>query len=141
MKVILLKQVSNLGLAGTVVNVSDGYAANYLIPKKLASSLVNLAVKKVVAEKNLPINEQGKKLLSGVANLKIVIYAKTNEQGKLYEAIKAGQVASLLRQKKKINIKSEQIHFAKPIKELGEHIIDVKVGNQTSSFKLTVEKI
>jgi len=142
MKVILLKPVTSLGLAGSVVNVSDGFAVNYLIPQKLASSNLIVTTHKVqVGNGNQPLTQVDKDLLNSVANLQVVIKVTANDKGKLYEAIKAGQVASVLRSKKKINVKAEQLHFIKPIKELGEHQVNLKIANQAINFKLIVEKI
>lgn len=141
MKVILLKPVSNLGLAGGVVNVSDGYAANFLFPKKLAEPVNKQTSTTNITTVNRPISSNEKKVLDQISNIKLVIHVKTNSQGKLYESIKAGQIAGLLRQKKKINVKANCISFSQPIKEIGEHYVAVKIANQISNFKLIVEKL
>ena len=141
MKILLLKPVNNLGLAGSVVNVSDGFAVNYLMPHKLASSNLVVPPQRMEKINNQVLTEQGKKTLAGVSNIQVIIKANANEKGKLYEAIKAGQVAGLLRSKKKINVKADEINFLKPIKDLGVHEINLKIANQVVSFKLIVEKL
>ncbi len=141
MKVILLKPVSDLGLAGSVVSVSDGYASNFLFPKNLAKPVNKQTLVDSIVAVNQPATEQEKKIIEKINGVKLVIHVKTNDKGKLYESIKAGQVAGLLRQKKKINVKAKCIKFGQPIKEIGDFIVTAKISNQISNFKLIVEKL
>ncbi len=140
MKVKLLKTVATLGQSGSIINVSDGYAVNYLLPQKIATSRL-VETTKTEPEKLVVISSQNKNDLQKVSTLQIEIKALANDKGSLYEAIKPGQVAQIIRQKKNINVSAKQISFNKHVKELGEHEALFKIANQVVKFKLTVTKL
>ena len=126
MKVILLKDVEKLGQKGEVKNVADGYARNFLIPNKLAvlatkSELAKLEEKKKIevekAEEELKLYQE---MASQIDGLEIEIPVKISEEGKLFGAIMASQIAEKLKEKN-FEIKKEQIKLESPIKELGEY--------------------
>jgi large subunit ribosomal protein L9 len=131
MKVILLKDIENLGKKYEIKEVSDGYARNYLIPKKLA---------KIANEKNLKwlekqkekeekkAEEELKKIqeaASAIDGQEIIIPVKVGEDGQLYESITAQRVYEKLKELG-FEIKKKQILLEAPIKELGEFPVKIK---------------
>jgi large subunit ribosomal protein L9 len=144
MKVILLKDIENLGKKYEIKEVSDGYARNYLIPKKLA---------KVANEKNLKwlekqkekeekkAEEELKKIqeaASAIDGQEIIIQVKVGEDGQLYESITAQKIYEKLKELG-FEIKRKQILLEEPIKELGEFPVKIKFPhNLEAEIKLIV---
>lgn len=125
MKVILLKDVPKLGKRYDVKDVSDGYARNFLFPKKLAIVAIESEIKKLElkkeamqaeAEKDLEKNQEVARKLE---DMEIEISAKAGKDGNLYAAISPAQIAKALKGKG-LEIKKEQVKINEPIKELGE---------------------
>mgnify|MGYP001580249916 CR=1 FL=1 len=132
MKVILLQDVAGIGRKGEIKNVSDGYAGNFLLPKKLAQVASSNIV--ATAEKLKKKTEQGKdvqkniaeKNINGLKDLKVEIKAKSNEKGHLFSIIHPDEISKVLKEKYHLDIPSKIIEISTPIKELGAHIIKAK---------------
>jgi len=134
MKVILLQDIENLGKKDDVKNVADGYARNFLLPKKMAvlatpSELKQLeGRKKIEAEKSEEELKALQEVVTQIDGLEIEIPAKVGEDGKLYGSITDSQIAQKLKENLSLSgvlpegfdIKPEQIQLAEPIKEIGE---------------------
>ena len=126
MKVILLKDIENFGVKNEVKEVADGYARNYLIPKKLAKFATAEALAELNAKKEQEAQEAElalKQIQQEVAKLdgeELEIKSKVSEGDKLYAAISEIQIAKLLKEKG-FAISGKQVKFASPIKNLGEH--------------------
>jgi large subunit ribosomal protein L9 len=131
MKVILLKDIENLGKKYEIKEVSDGYARNYLIPKKLA---------KIANEKNLEWLEKQKEkeerkaeeelkkvqeAASAIDGQEIIIPVKVGEDGQLFESINIQKIYEKLKEAG-FEIKKNQILLESPIKELGEFPVKIK---------------
>lgn len=126
MKVILLKDVENLGKKDEVKNVANGFARNFLFPKKLAK----IATKQVIAElekqRELEKKEAEEALkatqeiVSKIDGLEIEVPAKTDEQGKLYGSINEVEINKIFKERG-FKIKRNQIKIPQPIKEIGEY--------------------
>ncbi|MBU0707387.1 50S ribosomal protein L9 [Patescibacteria group bacterium] len=144
MKVILLKDIDNLGHAGDLKNVSDGHARNFLIPKKLVvpATLGNLKQSEKLLKKRQAAQEQAqaklKTLLSDIEGLKIDIKAKTTAEGKLYAGLDAIAIAKEIKKQKGIEIPESNIKMGKAIKKIGEHEIKVEIDKKSVIIKLTV---
>lgn len=144
MKVILLKDVKGKGKAGNVVNVSDGYARNYLFPNKLAQeatkqNLNDLKLKQKSEEnKKQRELEDAKKLAERLNDIKVTIKAKCGENGKLFGSVTNKEVADVLEAQHKIKIDKKKIVMTEPVKNLGTHTVDVKVYPEVSA-KLIVQ--
>lgn len=138
MKVILIEDVQGKGKAGEIVNVSDGYARNFLFPKKLAreATAQNLnAAKQAQAAKQHKkevekhdAEETANELAGGV----ITIKAKHGGNGKLFGAITAREVAAALKEQKGVDIDKKKFNVP-TIKELGEYNISVKIYAEVST--------
>jgi large subunit ribosomal protein L9 len=147
MKVIFLKDVSRVGKRYDIKEVSDGYAVNFLFPRKLAMSATDKNLKEleekkkeIVIEKEIQENLL-EKYLSEIKGKIITLKAKTDEKGHLFSAIHKKEIAEELKTEHRAEINEEFIILEKPIKEIGEFEISIQIKDKKSSFKLIVEKI
>lgn len=145
MKVILLKDVPRVGKKNEAVDVADGYAINYLIPKKLAETGTEKKIKRLEERKQQQQDKekvQEDLLIKELGELKeatVTITEKANERGHLFKGINAEKVAQKLEHEGYKNIGAENIILEKPLKEVGEFTIKVESGKHTSEFQLNVE--
>ncbi|NLW22619.1 MAG: 50S ribosomal protein L9 [Tissierellia bacterium] len=145
MKVILLKDVKGLGKAGDLVNAKDGYARNYLLPKKLAieATPANLKKweeeKKIQKEKEREEYEKALKLKEKLETLSVELKGKAGEGGKLFGSITSKDIAEGLKKQHKIDIDRRKIELKDNIKSLGETLVDVRVYPEiTAKLKVNV---
>lgn len=144
MKVILTGDVKGKGKAGDIVNVSDGYARNFLFPKKLATQAtaqnLNAANIAHAAEQHRKAEEKkdAKALAERISGMTLTISAKHGENGKLFGAITGKEIAAALSEKLGETIDKKKV-AAPNIKELGEYDVSVKVYAEVSTaFKVEV---
>jgi len=145
MKVILLQNIQNIGKKYDIKKVSDGFAQNFLFPKKLAElsnpktlARITLLKNKEEAEKKMKGQElikNFKKLEEVVVNIK----AKANKEGVLFASINTKDIAEELNKQYKIEIPEEFIILNKPIKEIGELEITIEIEKAKAIFKLIIE--
>lgn len=134
MKVILQKDVKNIGKIGDVKEVADGYARNFLLPQKLAisasqDSLTQLnKEKKEKNQKQQKEYDKAKELFDSINGKTIEIYSKANEQGHLFASIKQKDIAFELA-KNNLHIIKDQIIINNPIKTIGEYEAEIKFKN------------
>lgn len=145
MEVILKEDVQNLGGMGEIVNVSDGYARNYLIPRKLAAVADKKNVKKLEHEKRV-IDRRAEKLKADAQTMAdrlsavtLKIEAKAGEEEKLFGSVTAMDVAEALKGEG-FDVDKKKIVIDEPIKRLGTHAVAVKVGKDvTATVNVEVE--
>lgn len=132
MKVILKEDVKNLGKMGDIVNVAEGYARNFLIPKKRAAEAITKNIKELEHQKKM-IQEKAKKqknsaqtLSEKMASLNLFIKAKAGEEEKLFGSITSMDIAAALKNEG-IAIDKKKISIEEPIKRLGSYTVSVKV--------------
>jgi large subunit ribosomal protein L9 len=143
MQVYLLKDLERIGMAGQVIKVADGYAQNYLIPRKLAVEVTKNNLKflkqKKVKEKvaSEVLKSKVAMLAERIKSLHISIKERVHDNGKLYGAVGADEIVDLLKAKD-ISINKKQVEFTKSVKTVGEHKVTIKLS---SKFKpqLTLE--
>jgi large subunit ribosomal protein L9 len=147
MKVILLDDVAKLGRRGEVRDVSDGYARNFLIPKKLALSatagnLNNLEhIKKQQDAKAGRIQSDAETLRDRIEGLTYTERRQASEDGKLFGSVTSQDIAEFLEQNQ-IKIERRRIHLDEPIKALGDTAVPIRVHpNVTAQLKVTVTRI
>ena len=145
MKVALIKDVSGLGKKNDVKTVSDGYALNFLIPQKSAEiatsavlARVELTKKQEVAEKKIKEDLLSMNLHS-IHDKVVEIEREANDKGGLFASIHKEEIAKLAHEELEVDILPEFITLDKPIKELGEHKIDIKVNGKSATFTLNVK--
>ena len=133
MKVILLEDVKALGKKGEVVNVSDGYARNMLLPKKLGveatpKNLNDLKLQKAnqekVAQENL---EAAKVLAKDLEGKKVVLTLKVGEGGKTFGSVAAKEISDAVKAQLGIDIDKKKLVMEGPIKALGTTKVPVKI--------------
>ena len=138
MKVILLQDVKKIGKKGDVIEASDGYARNFLFPRKLAQeandSNMHILNNKKENERKLKLAqlEAAQKLAGELKGKEITIKAKTGESGKLFGAITSKDVAELIKAQYKIEIDKKKI-VMDTIKLAGGYEIDVKLYPEVST--------
>lgn len=145
MKVILKEDVKNLGDMGQIVNVSQGYARNFLIPKGLAAVADTKNVKALEHEKRV-IERRAEKLRAeaqGEADklsaLTLNLKAKAGEEDKLFGSVTAMDIADALKAQG-FEVDKKRIVIEEPIKRLGTHAVSVKVAKDVSAtVKVEVE--
>ena len=132
MKVILQKDIPNLGEAGDIKEVADGYARNYLIPKKLVI-IANESSQKAIAhqERLVKLKKEKRKkytekISEALSNIELKIGAHVGEEDKLFGSVTAIDIAKKLKELG-YEIDKRKIHLDEPIKKLGEYDIPLKL--------------
>lgn len=144
MKVILVKDVPKLGRRFDIKEVNSGYATNFLIPKGLVVSATPDAVKKLEAERTKSEGERKVqeellvKNLEALENVTVTIPGKANDKGHLFAAIHAEIIAKELERQAHIEILPSFLVMEHPLKEIGEHTIEVKTAGKAAKFKVIV---
>lgn len=145
MKVILQRDVKDMGRTHDVVEAKDGFALNFLIPKKLAIPATPSALKeaefrqKQVKERKTLDAKLLAQNIAALAEARIVIKAKANEKGHLYDAVGETEIVNAAKESARIDLPEDAIKLEKPIKELGTFNIPVSAGETFGSFSITVE--
>lgn len=138
MKVILLQDVKKLGKKGDVVDISDGYARNFLFPRKLAEEANNSNMhilntkKENERKKKLAEIEAAQKLASELKGKEVKIEAKSGENGRLFGAITSKDVAELINRQFKLSIDKKKI-VMDTIKVAGGYDIEIKLYPEVST--------
>ena len=139
MKVILLKDVKGTGKKGEVKEVSDGYARNFLLPKKLAVLADNTAVKELNEKNKSKELKEEKKYEEAVALGKemetknVVIYSKAGDAGRLFGSITSKDIAEQLKKQHGIEVDKRKIIMDEPIRVLGSRIVDIKIHQKVTT--------
>jgi large subunit ribosomal protein L9 len=138
MKVILKDDIKSLGKMGQVVNVADGYARNYLVPKGLAVEANTKNIKSLEHEKRI-IGEKAKKIKNSaqdlsdkISSVTIVIKANAGEEGKLFGSVTTMDIAEALKNEG-IDIDKKRISLDEPIKRLGTYSVSLKLHSEIST--------
>jgi len=140
MKVVLLQDVKNLGKKEQLVNVSDGYARNYLFPRKLAAEATSGKLKELEEKKNSEIikkdkeKQAAKELADKLEKLEVNFKVKAGENGKLFGSITSKDVADALKSQHKTEIDKKKIVLHDAIKALGTYKVEIKVYPEISAL-------
>ena len=138
MEVILREHVDNLGRRGEVVKVADGYARNYLLPRKLALLATDGNKKQIERErakfdaKEADEQKIAQAMADRLANLEVVIARKVGDTQALYGSVSTADIADGLAAKG-FEIERRKIHLPDPIKQLGEFNIPVKLHRDVAA--------
>jgi len=147
MKVILLKGVAKLGKRLDIVDVSEGFAMNSLFPKQLAELATADALKRAEKLKAQEEAEKGiredllMKNLKSIEGVTIELSGKANAQGHLFAGLHKEEIAPALKDEAHIDIEPEYIMLDKPLKEVGEHEVEVKVQDKIAKFKVVIKAL
>ncbi len=145
MKVILLEDVKSLGKKGEIVNVNDGYARNYILPKKLGleatgKNLNDLKLKKaneekIAKEQLAEAQELEKKIEAGEVKLSI----KVGEGGRAFGSVSTKEIATAVKEQLGYDIDKKKVQLKDAIKTLGTHEVPVRLHPKvTAKLKVTV---
>ena len=146
MKVIFLQDVSRIGKKYDIKEVNDGYAMNFLLPRKLVVTATPRAVAELEMRKKeivLKREVQENLLLKNLEAIKgkvVTIKGKANDKGHLFSAIHKKEIIEEMKKQLNAEISEEFIILEKPIKEIGECEIPISIKDKNSSFKLIVEE-
>lgn len=139
MKVILKQDVKGLGKTEDLVNVSDGYARNFLFPRGLAAeasaSNINIMNTKKEAEKSKKDRELAKarELADKLKKIAVVIKTKSGENGKLFGSITSKDITDKLKKDFNLDIDKKKLVLAEPFKSLGTFSVEVKLYPEVSA--------
>ena len=138
MKVVLIKDVKGKGKAGDIVNVNDGYAANYLIPNGLAvvgnAGNVNQAQSKKQADnyKQEQIKLQARENAKLINGKEVTIYVKIGDNGKLFGSVTSKEVADEI-SKLGVEVEKKKVELNENIKNVGKYNVKVKLHPEVSA--------
>ena len=143
MEVILLEDVKSLGKKGQIVKINDGYARNYVLPKKLgleanAKNLNDLKLEKARQAKQAAEElQEAKELAVKVEEKPVKLTMKTGEGGKTFGTISTKEISAEAKKQLGLVIDKKKMKLDEPIKTLGTHIVTVKLHKEVTA-KLTV---
>ena len=147
MKVILQKDVKNLGKVGDLVNVSSGYARNYLFPRRMATEATEKRVaefnhlKKVAEVKKKKAVAERQALIAKMSGVSIVIKASAGETDKLFGAVTNNDISNEL-ERQGFSVDRRDIHLEEPIKMLGQHKANIRLGEGAEAeLTISVERM
>lgn len=142
MKVILLTDVKGMGKKQDIVNVSDGYARNFLFPKKLAMEATPGAAREVerrqAAERQRETERRmaAEKKAASLRGKVINVVAKCGAQGRLYGSVTGAEIAEALKQQHGVEIDKRKIELSDPIRTVGEVDVVIKLYPEISAKML-----
>ncbi len=132
-KVILLKDVPGQGKRGDMLNVAEGYARNYLLPRGLAAEaskgkMNELAVRRQAqAAKEQKVEQEARELAASLENLLVVVRAKTGEGGRLFGSVNNKDISDALAEQHKMILDKKKLVVKEPIKQLGVYTVTAKL--------------
>ena len=144
MKVILLADVKNIGKKDEIVNVSDGYARNFLFPRKLAVEATPGASKEVerkrAAERQREMERraEAEKRAGSLRGKVIVVQTRCGSQGRLYGSVTSAEIAQALKEQYQVEVDKRRIETEETIRTVGEYPVVVRLYPEISA-KMTVK--
>ena len=144
MQVLLLQDVDNLGYAGDVKKVANGFGRNYLLPQRLAMLATTGALKQAetirkAAEKRRARElDDAKAIANQISGLKLTFERRSGEMGKLYGSVTSADIVESILKQTTITVDKRKVILAEPIRQLGEHEVVLKIVMDLS-VKIMVE--
>jgi large subunit ribosomal protein L9 len=146
MDVILLKDVAELGGKGDIVDVSNGYARNYLLPKKLAMKATTGAIKQAERLRQQRVESEAKakqaaeELARTLVGSRVVVAARAGDEGQLFGSVGAHDIAEAVKKFSGVELANSIIHIPSAIKEIGLHEVTIKPHDEVE-FSVTLDVI
>lgn len=143
MQILLIKDVPELGQAGEIRNVADGYARNFLLPRGLAVFATPGAIKQSALQREAAAKRQDKALSEAQALAQLLdgtvvsFQARAGESDRLYGSITSANIADALEEKVGQEIDRRKIDLEEPLKELGTHAVTIRLAAEATA-KITV---
>ena len=148
MKVILLQDVKGKGKKGQMIEVSDGYARNYMLPRKLAIEATADAVNtmrmndKATAERQARERAEAVAISKQLRELTLVVKAKGGGAGRLFGAVTTNEIAEALKKNAGINIDKRKLVLDENIKNVGTYTVKAKLGYEiVGQFNVKIEEL
>ncbi len=145
MKVILLQDVKSLGKKGEIVNVSDGYARNMILPKKLGveatgKNMNDLKLQNQHAEKVAQENlDAAKQLAEEIDKVQVQVKIKTGEGGKIFGSVSTKEIAAAAKEQLNLELDKKKMQLPDGLKSLGMHEVPIKLHPKvTATLKVKV---
>ena len=138
MKVILTDEIRGLGTRGDIVTVKDGYARNFLIPKKLAREATSGNLKSIEQEKKKwallasQERDEAQRAAGSVKGMKVTIQKRVGDTGQLFGSVTANEIADAL-VAKGVQVEKRRIELDHPIKSLGVHDVEVRLHRDVTA--------
>lgn len=145
MKVILLQDVAKIGRRSEIVDVPAGYARNQLIPKKMAETATPANLKRIQRQHALTAEVQAagasrfEAAVEALKAAKVTVAIEANEKGHTFKAVNEADIVTAAKAAG-VDIEAAMVSIAAPIKELGEHAVELTSGAATASFTIEVIK-
>ena len=146
MNVILLTDVADLGGKGDIVDVSNGYARNYLLPKKMEMKATDGAIKQADKLRQMRIETEAKakdaaeELARNLVGSRVVIAARSGDEGQLFGSVGTHDIAEAVKKFSGVEIPSAIIDIPQPIKEIGLHEVTM-LPHPEVQFNVTLDVI
>lgn len=146
MEVILLQDVKSLGKKGEIVKVSDGYARNFILPKKLgvektAKTMNDLKLQKAAEEKHKQeVLAEAKALGEEIKKQSVTLKIKSGEGGRTFGSVSTKEIAMALKEQLKLDIDKKKLVLPEPIRTLGTTLVPVKLHPDVT-VELTVKVV
>ena len=148
MKVILLQDVKGKGKKGQMLEISDGYARNYLLPRKLAVEATADAINtkkmndKAAAEKTAKERAEALEISARLREMTLIMKAKGGGAGRLFGSVTNQEVADALKEASGIELDKRRIVISDPIKSVGTYTVQCKLGHEiTAPLTVKIEEI
>jgi len=145
MKVILQREVKGVGGAHEEVVVADGYALNFLIPKKFAIAATPVAKQEAELRRKQAVDRSTldaallTQNISALTEAHVVVKAKVNEKGHLYDAVGEPEIRAAVKGQAHVDLPKDAIKLERPIKKLGTFDIPVATHETFGKFSITIE--
>ena len=147
MKIILTQDVKKLGKKGGIIEVSDGYARNYILPQKLgveanSKNLNDLKLQKSNEEKTMQrLLEEAQALAEKIGKQTVVVSMKAGEGGKVFGSVSSREIAAAIKAQSDLEIDKKKIQLSEPIRSFGVHEAGIKLHPQvTATLRVKVEE-
>ena len=133
MKIMLTKDVENVGHAGEIKDVADGYGRNFLIPRKLAVLAgrgVEAEAKRIqdaAARRESKERDQAKELAEEIDNKTVVVRLKVGAEDKVFGAITNEDISTAIKQQHQVEVDRRRVELKEPLKQLGEHQVTLRL--------------
>ena len=147
MKIILTQDVKKLGKKGGIIEVSDGYARNYILPQKLgveanSKNLNDLKLQKSNEEKTMQrLLEEAQALAEKIGKQTVVVSMKAGEGGKVFGSVSSKEIAAAIKAQSDLEIDKKKIQLSEPIRSFRVHEAGIKLHPQvTATLRVKVEE-
>ena len=133
MKVMLTRDVENVGRAGDIKDVADGYGRNFLLPRKLAvlarGGVASEAkrLREVAAKRESKERDEARVLAEEIGNKTVVVRLRVGAEDKAFGAVTSDDIATALKQQHQVEVDRRKIHLPEPLKTLGEHQVALRL--------------